>query len=88
MIGAAALLLAACALLAAAVRRPSSNLAVLAGVCLAFAVWQRAGALAAAPLLAIPLLDRRHPFRARAHLAASALLGLGLGLLPWLLGRA
>lgn len=75
-------------LLLAAVDRPSSNLAVVAGVCLGLAALTRSSALAVAPLLVAPLADRRYPVRARAHLAASALLGLLLALAPWTLRNA
>ncbi len=44
--------------------------------------------LALAPLFASPLADRRYPRRVRAHLAAAALLGLGLTLAPWTLRNA
>jgi uncharacterized membrane protein len=86
---AASLLLLAGALflLRFALKRPSSNFAVFSGGCLALATWATPLALAAAPLLAAPLLDRRWPLRARAHLTASGLLGLGLLLLPWALAR-
>jgi hypothetical protein len=88
-IGAAFVLLAfAVALLRFAIRRPSSNFAVLSGGCLALAAWAAPPSLAFAPMLAAPLFDRRWPFRARAHVFASALLGLGLVLLPWALRRA
>jgi hypothetical protein len=82
------LLLAAAILMAVALRRPSSNFAVLSGGCVALAAWTRPGALALAPLLLTPLFDRRYPARMRVHLAGSAVLGLGVGLLPWALGRA
>jgi hypothetical protein len=81
------LLLAGFLLLAAA-DRPSSNLAVVAGVCLGLAALTRPSALAVSPLLLAPLADRRYPVRARAHLAASALLGLFLALAPWTLRNA
>ena len=74
-------------LLRAAMRRPSSNAAVLAGACLALAAWAYPPALAAIPLLAAPLVDRRWPLRARMHLAASELLGFGAALLPRLLAH-
>lgn len=70
-----------------ALKRPSSNFAVLSGACLALAAACQPAALVLAPLLASPLLDRRYPLRARAHLATSALLGFGGVLLPWLLSR-
>jgi hypothetical protein len=68
--------------------RPSSNFAVLAGGSLAVAALTRPSALALAPLLAAPLFDRRYPLRARAHLAASALLGFALAMTPWTLRNA
>ena len=70
-----------------AVRRPSSNAAVLAGAFLALAAWAYPPALAAVPLLAVPLLDRRWPLRARMHLLGSELLGFGAALLPLLLSH-
>jgi len=80
-------LLAAGFLLRVALKRPSSNFAVLSGACLAIAASCQPAALVLSPLLAAPFLDRRHPLRARAHLAASALLGLLLVLLPRALSR-
>jgi hypothetical protein len=77
------LLLAAGFLLLVSTDRPSSTLALAAGAVLAFAALTRASALALGPFLAAPLLDRRYPFRARAHLAGAALLGFALALLPW-----
>jgi 4-amino-4-deoxy-L-arabinose transferase-like glycosyltransferase len=82
------LLLAAGWLLLASADRPSSNLALLAGVSLALAALTRPTALALAPLLAAPLADRRYPARVRAHIAASALLGFLLALAPWMLRNA
>ena len=82
------LLLAAVFLLLAAADRPSSNLAVLAGGCLGLAALTRPTSILLAPLFAAPLGDRRYPFRARAHLAASAILGLFLSVAPWLLRNA
>jgi hypothetical protein len=82
------LLLASAFFLLVAVDRPSSNAGVLAGVLLALAALTRPSALAVAPLLLAPLLDRRYPLRARVHLAASAVLGLVLGLGPWALRNA
>jgi 4-amino-4-deoxy-L-arabinose transferase-like glycosyltransferase len=82
------LLLAAAFLLLAASDRPSSNLAVLAGVALALAALTRPTALVLVPFLAAVLLDRRWPLRARAHLAASALLGFALALMPWTVRNA
>jgi len=82
------LLLSAGYLLLAATDRPSSNLAVLAGACLALAALTRSSALALTPLLAAPLFDSRHPRRANAHIAFSALLGFGAALAPWTLRNA
>jgi hypothetical protein len=86
-LAAAAVAAAATLLLWLAVRRPSSNLAVLSGGGFAAAAWIWPAALGAAALLAAPLFDRRWPMRARLHLAASGLLGLGVVLAPWLLRR-
>lgn len=83
-----ALLLTAGFLLLAASDRPSSALAVGAGVSLALAALTRPTALALALLLLAPLLDRRYPVRVRAHLAASALAGFLLALSPWTLRNA
>lgn len=77
------LLLCAGYLLLAATDRPSSNLALLAGVFLALAALTRSSALVLAPLLLAPLCDRRHPRRAGSHIAFSALLGFGAALAPW-----
>ncbi|HEY6928365.1 MAG TPA: glycosyltransferase family 39 protein [Thermoanaerobaculia bacterium] len=82
------LILAAAFLLLSASDRPSSNLAVLSGLFLAFAALTRPFALILAPLLAAPLGDRRYPLRARGHLAASAVLGFLLGLTPWTIRNA
>ncbi len=79
------LLVAAGFLLLAAADRPSSNLAVFSGAVLGGAALTRPSALMLAPLLAAPVFDRRYPTRARAHLAASALLGFALVLAPWTL---
>jgi len=79
------LLLGSGFLLLAAVDRPSSNLAVAAGVALALAALTRPSALALLPLAAAPLFDRRYPLRARGHLTASVLLGFFLALAPWTL---
>jgi len=76
-------LLSAGYLLLAAADRPSSNLAVLAGAALALAALTRSSALVLLPFLAAPLLDTRHPRRADAHIALSALLGFALVLGPW-----
>lgn len=82
------LLLSSGYLLLAATDRPSSNLAVLGGVFLALAALTRFSALMLAPLLLAPLWDDRHPRRANAHIAFSALLGFGLALAPWTLQNA
>ncbi len=66
-----------------ALKRPSSNFAVLAGGCLGLPAFLYPAALVLAPVIAVPLLDRRYPMRARLHLAASALLGLGAVLIAW-----
>ncbi|MGH9399098.1 MAG: glycosyltransferase family 39 protein [Thermoanaerobaculia bacterium] len=77
------LLLAAGVSLLAALDRPSTSLALGAGLLLAGAALARPSALALSPLLLAPLFDRRWPVRARAHLAGAAALGLVLGLAPW-----
>jgi 4-amino-4-deoxy-L-arabinose transferase-like glycosyltransferase len=82
------LLLAGGFLLLVCVDRPSSNYGVLSGILLGLACLTRPSALAMTPLLLAPLADRRHPLRARAHLAASAVLGLAFGLGPWVLRNA
>ncbi len=82
------LLLAAGFLLLAATDRPSSNLALTAGIATALAALTRPSALVLIPFLAAPLLDRRHPMRARVHIAASALLGCALALAPWTIRNA
>jgi dolichyl-phosphate-mannose-protein mannosyltransferase len=83
-----ALFLASGFLLLSAVDRPSSNLAVAAGVLLALAALTRTTALALAILLFAPLLDGRYPIRVRSHVCASALLGFLLALAPWTLRNA
>ncbi len=82
------LLLLAGFLLLAATDRPSSNIAVAAGIALGLAALTRSSALALVPLLLAPLGDRRYPLRARAHLAGSAALGLFVALAPWTLRNA
>lgn len=77
------LLLASAFLLLVASDRPSSNLAVAAGIALALAALTRPSALVLVPFLGAVLLDRRWPARVRAHIAASAFLGFALALLPW-----
>src|SRR5262249_40128963 len=84
------ILLAVCSgfLLPAPVDRPSSNLGVAGGALLGLAALTRPSAIALVPLLAAPLADRRHPVRARAHLAASAVLGFVLTVAPWTVRNA
>lgn len=82
------LLLLSGLLLLAAADRPSANLALGAGLCLALAALTRPSALAMAPLLAAVLADRRWPMRARAHLAGAAAFGFALGLAPWTVRNA
>ncbi len=82
------LLLSAGFFLLAAVDRPSSNMALLSGAAAAAAALTRPSALVLLPLLAAPILDRRYPLRARAHLSGSALLGFCLLLAPWMLRNA
>jgi 4-amino-4-deoxy-L-arabinose transferase-like glycosyltransferase len=77
------LLLGAGWLLLAASDRPSSTLALAAGVLLGLAVLTRASALAIAPFLCAPLFDRRCPLRARTHVAAAGLTGLLFVVAPW-----
>lgn len=83
-----ALLLCAGYFFLAATDRPSSNLALAAGAFLAAAALTQFSALVLAPLLLGPLWDRRYPFRVRAHIALSALLGFGAILLPWTVRNA
>ena len=88
-VAAAMVLLAAAAyLMRHALRRPSSNLAALAGGCVALTAWLLPPALFGAVLLAAPLFARRWPMRARLHLVGSGVLGLVLFLVPWVLARA
>ena len=61
---------------------------MLAGILVGLACLTRPSALAMTPLLLAPLFDRRYPVRARAHLAGSAVLGLVLGLAPWVIRNA
>jgi 4-amino-4-deoxy-L-arabinose transferase-like glycosyltransferase len=82
------LLLVAGYLLLAAADRPSSNLAVLAGVALALAALTSWSALALAAFLFSPVFDRRHPRRVGVHVAMSALLGFGAVLAPWAIVNA
>lgn len=82
------LLLGAGYLLLGSSDRPSSNLALAGGLALALATLTRPSALVLVPFLAAALFDRRWPPRARAHLAASALLGFFLALAPWTIRNA
>jgi hypothetical protein len=82
------LLLCAGYLLLAATDRPSTSLALASGGFLAIAALTRPSALALSPLLLAPVLDRRHPLRARSHLAASGLFGFLLLLAPWTVRNA
>jgi len=77
------LLLASGLALLGAADRPSPLLAVAAGALLGAAALARPSALAVAPLLAAPFVDRRWEARMRVRLAGSALLGLALALVPW-----
>ena len=77
------LLLAWALLLLIAADRPSSGAALAAGGVLALAALTRPTALMLVPLLLVVLADGRYPFRARAHLAGSAVLGFLLVLAPW-----
>ena len=81
------LLLAGLALLNAS-DGPSPRLALAAGAMLGLAALTRSSALALAPLLAAPLLDRRRPRRIGSTLAGAALLGFLLSLAPWTLRNA
>jgi 4-amino-4-deoxy-L-arabinose transferase-like glycosyltransferase len=82
------LLLCSGFLLLVAVDRPSSGCGAAAGAALALAALTRPWALALAPLLASPLLDRRFPPAIRRVLAGSALFGFALVLLPWTIRNA
>jgi len=82
------LLLGAGFLLLAATDRPSSSLAVAAGVLTGMAALTRPSALLVAPLLAAPLADRRWPRRVRAHLAAASICGAAVALAPWSIRNA
>ena len=75
-------------LLLSAADRASARHALFAGALLALAALTRPSALALAPLLAAPLFDRRTPGRSRLRIAAAALAGLALALLPWTLRNA
>jgi len=76
------LIVAAAFLLLVSVDRPSSGCALFSGASLALAVLVRPSALALAPLLTAPLLDRRFPVPVRRALAGSALFGLVVVALP------
>lgn len=82
------LLLTAGYLLLAAMDRPSSGLACLAGLVLALAALTRPSALALVPLLFASLLDRRYPRRARYEIVLSSVAGFLLALSPWILRNA
>ncbi len=82
------LLLAAAFLLLAAVDRPSSTLALLAGGALGLSALTRPTSLALVPFLLAPLADRRYPFRVRSHIAGAALLGVLFSVGPWTLRNA
>ena len=81
------LLLAGLFLLSAS-DRPTARLALAAGAMLGLAALTRSSALALAPLLLAPLLDRRQPRHIGAKLAGAALLGFLLSLAPWTLRNA
>jgi 4-amino-4-deoxy-L-arabinose transferase-like glycosyltransferase len=83
-----ALLLGAGYLLLAAVDRPSTTLSLAAGGIAALAALTRSSALALVPFLLAPLLDRRYPRRARAHLAGAAVVGFLFVLAPWTIRNA
>lgn len=82
------LLLASGLWLLASTDRPSTSLALGAGLMLAAAALVRPTALALAPLLLAPLFERRYPLRARAHLAGAAALGFAAALAPWTVRNA
>ena len=82
------LLLSAAFLLLAAADRPSSSLALVAGVALGLAALTRPTALPFGAFLLAPMLDRRYPARARAHIAGAGVLGLLLAVGPWTLRNA
>jgi 4-amino-4-deoxy-L-arabinose transferase-like glycosyltransferase len=71
-----------------AVDAPSASRALLAGAMLGFAALTRPSALTLAPLLAAPLLDRRHSRRVGWRLAGAGLCGFLLLLSPWTLRNA
>jgi 4-amino-4-deoxy-L-arabinose transferase-like glycosyltransferase len=82
------LLLGAGFLLLVATDRPSSGLALTAGLFTGLAVLTRPSALLVAPLLAAPLADRRWPRRVRVHLAVAGLCGALAALAPWTIRNA
>ena len=82
------LLLAAGGMLLAAADRRSRWLAVGAGGALALAALTRPSALALAPLLLAPLLDRRSTAPDRRRVAAAAVVGFVLALAPWTIRNA
>jgi hypothetical protein len=82
------LLLAAGGMLLAATDRRSRWLALGAGAFLAAAALTRPSALALAPLLLAPLLDRRSPAPSRRRVAAAAVAGFVLALAPWTIRNA
>jgi 4-amino-4-deoxy-L-arabinose transferase-like glycosyltransferase len=81
------LLLSGICLLMAA-DKPSAKAAAAAGAILGLAALTRPSAMALAPLLAAPLLDRRHPPRVGLRLAGTALLGFLVSLAPWTVRNA
>lgn len=82
------LLLSSGLLLLSAADSTSTRRAVFAGALLGLAALTRPSALALAPLLAAPLLDRRTRGRLRIRMAAGALAGLVLALAPWTIRNA
>jgi len=75
-------------LLLSAADGASGSRALAAGAILGLAALTRPSALALAPLLAAPLFDRRRPAGARLRVAAVAVAGLVLALVPWTLRNA
>jgi hypothetical protein len=82
------LLLAAGGMLLSAADRRSPRRALGSGAFLAAAALTRPSALALAPLLVAPLLDRRSTTAVRTRLAFSAALGFALALAPWTIRNA
>ncbi|HTO76233.1 MAG TPA: hypothetical protein VMQ61_09165 [Thermoanaerobaculia bacterium] len=66
-----------------AVRRPSSNFALLSGATLALANIAVPAIVWLIPLFGLPLFFERYPLRARVHLVASTLLGFALPTIAW-----